>query len=112
MIFHVATEQEWLEGQRDGRYTPTRLARDGFVHCSGTLETAEAVIAAYFHDAGPLVILQLDEASLDVELKWEPPAPLTAGPHAHHQTATLFPHVYGSIPLGSVVHVARRPRPA
>ncbi len=109
MIFHVATEREWVEGQRDGRYRPARLAADGFVHCSPTLETADAVIAAYFRGARePLVILHLDEAKLDVELKWEAPAPLTPGPHAHHATA-LFPHVYGPIPLAAVAQLTRRP---
>jgi uncharacterized protein (DUF952 family) len=109
VIFHVATEREWVEGQRDGRYRPARLAADGFVHCSATLEIAQAVIAAYFSEVrAPLVILHLDEAKLDVELKWEAPAPLTPGPHAHHATA-LFPHVYGSIPLAAVVGLTRRP---
>jgi uncharacterized protein (DUF952 family) len=102
MIFHVALTTEWAEGQHEGRYTPRRFAADGFVHCAGTLEVAHAVREAYFPPDARVVIVTLDEAKLDVELKWEPPAPLAPGVHRHHALATHFPHVYGSIPLGAV----------
>jgi uncharacterized protein (DUF952 family) len=107
MIFHVTTAEEWTAGQHQGRYTPRRFAADGFVHCAGTLEVALAVRASYFAPEADVLVVQLDEARLDVELKWEAPAPLASGVQRHHALATSFPHVYGSIPLTAVVQVRR-----
>ena len=105
MIFHVALATEWAQGHRQGRYTPARFEADGFVHCAGTLEVAHAVRAAYFPPEARVVIVSIDETKLDVELKWEPPAPLAPGRQRHHALAALCPHVVGSIPLGAVGHV-------
>jgi hypothetical protein len=33
-ILHIATISEWSAAQRAGRYRPTSLATDGFIHCS------------------------------------------------------------------------------
>lgn len=105
-LLHLALESEWKAGQRDGRYTPRRFAADGFVHCCGDRETAAQVVAAYYSTrTEPLLLLTLDEARLDVEVKWESPAPPDGRTHAHHAGERRFPHVYGSIPLAAVVSV-------
>lgn len=105
-LFHLALESEWREGQRDGRYTPRRFAADGFVHCVGDLATAAHIVAAYFSGATePVLLIELDEARLDVEVKWEAPAPPDGAVHSHHTPGASFPHVYGSLPLSAVVRV-------
>ena len=91
-LLHLATAAEWEAGQRDGRYTPRRFAADGFVHCCDDLETLRAVARAYAHEPR-LLVIELDEAALDVEVKREAPAP---------PDGKRFPHVYGSIPLAAV----------
>jgi uncharacterized protein (DUF952 family) len=105
-LFHLTLESEWARGQRDGRYTPRRFADDGFVHCVGDRSTAAQIHAAYFADAKePVLLVELDEARLDVEVKWEAPAPPDGRVHAHHAPAKTFPHVYGSLPMSAVVSV-------
>lgn len=106
MIFHLALESEWKDGQRDGRYTPRRFEADHFVHCVADRDTAAHIVAAYFSDATePVLLVELDESRLDVELKWEAPAPPDGQAHAHHASQKTFPHVYGSIPLTAVARV-------
>lgn len=101
-LYHLALQSEWNRGQREGRYTPARFAADGFVHCCDDLETAAAIARAYFAAATePLLLITLDEAALDVEVRREAPAPPDGQPHAHHEGRT-FPHVYGSLPLRAV----------
>lgn len=105
-LLHLALRSEWEAGQRDGRYTPRRFAADGFVHCCGDRATAEAVARAYFSArTEPLLLIHLDEAKLDVAVKWEAPAPPDGQAHAHHEGGKRFPHVYGSIPLAAVLQL-------
>jgi uncharacterized protein (DUF952 family) len=60
------------------------------------------VANAFYRGRNDLVLLKLDEAKLNSELKWEPPA----GPPAPgHFPSDLFPHIYGSINLSTVVSV-------
>lgn len=100
-LLHLAPAAEWEAGQRDGRYTPRRFAADGFVHCCDDLETLHAVARAYFAHEPRLLVIELDEAALDVEVKREAPAPPDGQRHAHHD-GRRFPHVYGTIPLAAV----------
>lgn len=106
-LLHLATQREWDEGRRGGRYQPARFATDGFVHCCDDLETLRAIADAYYARVdGPLLVLELDEAALDVEVRREAPAPPDGQPRPHHD-GRRFPHVYGTIPLSAVVRVTR-----
>jgi uncharacterized protein (DUF952 family) len=105
-LFHLTLQTEWSTGQREGRYTPARFASDGFLHATADREVTLEVARAYFLNAvEPVLVVQFDPARLDVPLKWEAPAPPDGQLHAHH-TGRTFPHVYGSLPLSSVVQVA------
>ncbi|HEY0881954.1 MAG TPA: DUF952 domain-containing protein [Archangium sp.] len=102
-LFHLVLESEWRFVE--GRYTPRRFEADGFVHCCDGLEMTRAVAAAYFARATePVLVVELNEAALDVPVKREAPAPPDGQAHAHHD-GRLFPHVYGSIPVRAVVRV-------
>lgn len=105
MLLHLARASEWKAGWRDGRYTPARYGDDGFVHCCDDEQAVLQVAEAYFRDATePVLVVELDEAALDVEVRREAPAPPDGQPHAHHE-GRRFPHVYGSIPAFAVVRV-------
>jgi uncharacterized protein (DUF952 family) len=105
MLLHLARASEWKAGWRDGRYTPARFAADGFVHCCDDEATALQIADAYFANAAePVLIIELDEAALDVELRREAPAPPDGEAHAHHD-GRRFPHVYGSLPARAVLRV-------
>ncbi|MEU1077164.1 MULTISPECIES: DUF952 domain-containing protein [unclassified Streptomyces] len=95
MIFHVVPAPEW--GAGPGPYAPASLASEGFVHCSAdrasALEVANAHYAHYPRCAdapGPLLLLGIDEARLDAEVRWE----------------GAFPHVYGPVGREAVVEAA------
>lgn len=106
MLYHLVVESEWRGGQADGRYAPARFAEDGFVHCAGNPQTTLEVAASYFSGVqGRLLAVQLDPARIDVEVRWEDPAPISGGGTGHLREGRTFPHVYGTIPLAAVVRV-------
>jgi len=101
-ILHLALAADWDAAVRAGRYeVSTRgvsLAQEGFVHAS-TAEQLPGVAAAFYRDAGPLVLLVLDVGALEAAgspVRWEVPdgAPPASG---------AFPHVYGPVPVAAVV---------
>ena len=88
-LWHLAERPEWAEAVRTGSYErSTRgqsLAEVGFVHCSYPDQLA-GVAAAFYADAGDLVLLRIDPAGVPAEIRVE------GG----------FPHVYGPIPVAAV----------
>jgi cyclohexyl-isocyanide hydratase len=83
-LFHVAEEDEVAWGN-DGRYAPTSLAKEGFVHASfkdAVLESARL----YFEPGARLKVLAIDPRRLDVEVTLA------------HTPRGPMPHVLGSIP--------------
>ena len=50
-------------------------------------------------------MLAIDVERLDVEVRFEAPAPIAGGGDAHLAEATTFPHVYGPIDRAAVTQV-------
>jgi len=99
LILHITSRAEWLEAQSRGEYIAPSLQSEGFIHCS-TEKQVLHVANAFYSGRTDLVLLKIDEAKLNSELKWEPPA----GPPAPgHFPSDLFPHIYGPINLAAVV---------
>lgn len=100
-IFHVTTESAWQEALAHGEYRlSTRgrsLEEEGFIHCSYRHQL-DYVVRTHFEGAGPLVLLKIDVSRTRAELRVE------AGPDEQ-----AFPHLYGPLPLDSVVSVERLP---
>ena len=96
-IFHLALPNDWAEAFRAGEYTmSTRgvtLQEEGFIHCS-TIRQVEGVANRFYADVEQVVMLVIDPAQVGAEIRWEAPAP---------DVADLFPHVYGALPIASVV---------
>ena len=88
-LWHLAEGADWAEAVRAGSYErSTRglsLAEVGFVHCSYPDQLA-GVAAAFYADAGDLVLLRIDPAGVPAEIRVE----------------DGFPHVYGPIPVSAV----------
>ena len=88
-LWHLAEAQHWAEATRTGSYQrSTRglsLAEAGFVHCSYP-DQAAGVAAAFYADAGDLVLLRIDPAGVPAEIRVE----------------DGFPHVYGPVPVAAV----------
>jgi Uncharacterized protein conserved in bacteria len=98
-IFHIATVDDWHAAQRVGDYRVSTLGRslaeEGYIHASRS-DQVDGVRAAFY--AGPglrLVLLEIDPALLDVELRLEVP------PGAEE----AFPHIYGPLVTDAVVSV-------
>jgi len=91
-IYHICRVDEWRQGRQDGTYQgSSQDLEDGFIH----LSTAGQVrMSAEKHRAGQrdLVLLEVDPRPLEGTLRWEP-----------SRRGELFPHVYGGLPISSVV---------
>lgn len=104
---HIALESDWQVAQSAGSYpVSTRgrtIAEEGFMHCSGSAEQRDGVVARFYADVTePLLVLTIDEASLEahgLDVRYEPA--VLGGDE-------LFPHVYGGdLPIGCVSQVGR-----
>ena len=101
MILHLIERATWNAVCGNHQYEPASLASEGFVHCTGDLDTLLVVANSFYRDvAGELVALELDEAALTSEVRWEAPA----HPDGRHpvDNEPLFPHVYGPLDIAAV----------
>ena len=96
MIYHLARVEDWDAAAATGEYRISTLGRMldevGFIHAS-TAEQLPATAERFYRDEpGDLVVLEVDESGLDVRLE-------------DGGAGELYPHVYGPIPVASVVAV-------
>ena len=98
MILHITSKKEWLEARERGGYVAPSLRTEGFIHCS-TEKQVLHVANAFYRGRNDLVLLKLDEAKLNSEVKWEPPAGL---PAPGISESDKFPHIFGPINLTAV----------
>lgn len=94
VILHIATPETWADAIATGAYTADSLATEGFIHCSEKRQL-EWVVQKHFSGRTGLLLLHIDPARLDAEVRYEN---LEGG-------SELFPHVYGPIPVSAVVDV-------
>jgi len=97
-IFKLCRASEWAEAERAGTFlgSPVDL-RDGYIHFS----TAEQVVdtaARHFAGVDGLMLLAVDADTLGSTLRWEP-----------SRGCALFPHLYGPLPVASVLWVRALP---
>lgn len=92
MIYRIAEAADWRAARTAGRFAGGDLAAEGFIHAAARHQV-QGVAERHCAGRGGLLLLAVDEARLDVPLRWEN----TSG------GAELFPHVYGPVPLAAVV---------
>jgi uncharacterized protein (DUF952 family) len=95
VILHITTQDAWDDALAKGAYTADSLATEGFIHCSEERQLAW-VIQKHFPGRTGLLLLSIDPARLDAEVRYEN---LEGG-------TELFPHIYGAIPVSAVVDVS------
>lgn len=102
-ILHAALPQDWARARDDGSYDVSTRGRslvdEGFIHAA-TLAQLPGVLDRYFTDVEALDVLVIDLDRLDHEgaqVLWED----VEGSDAP------FPHVYGVVPVQTVVDVVR-----
>lgn len=94
-IFHIATAADWRRTLENGTYTTSTVGRtldeEGFIHASRR-DQVQGVFDRYYRGLGePLVLLTIDPARLESELRVDPVGDDT------------YPHVYGPINRSAVV---------
>ncbi len=94
-IFHIATAADWGRTLETGTYTTSTVGRtldeEGFIHASRR-DQVQGVFDRYYRGLGePLVLLTIDPARLESELRVDPVGEDT------------YPHVYGAINRSAVV---------
>jgi len=96
-IYHIAVRAGWERALADGEYTRSSvdktLAEEGFIHASQASQVARTANKYYRDVPGDLVLLVIDPARLDAEVRYE------AVPGAE----LPFPHIYGPLNPGAVV---------
>lgn len=99
MIYHITQRATWARAQAEGRYAADTLQSEGFIHLS-TEAQVPWVAGRFYRGQADLVLLVVDPARLEAELRYEESEP---GQH--------FPHLYGPLNLGAVVEVRELPIP-
>ena len=92
-VFHITSHTEWEAAAVGATYQPTAFADEGFTHCS-TAAQAAGTLDRFFRGQTDtlLLVIRLDRLGNDA-LVWEN---LEGG-------EMLFPHIYGPLPVASVV---------
>jgi len=93
MILHLVSKAEWDASPAAQPYRPVTFAKDGFIHCSASKAMLlEAANRFYASIPGEFVVLEIDEAKVTSQVKWEEPIdPTPETPDA--QTVPLPPEV-------------------
>ncbi|WP_442506978.1 DUF952 domain-containing protein [Novipirellula sp. SH528] len=91
-IFKILSTEQWTLAQSIGEIQGAAIdLQDGFIHLSAR-DQVEATAEKHFAGQEDLVLIQVDEVKLGDTLRWE----VSRG-------GALFPHVYGTIPLTSII---------
>lgn len=99
MIYHMVPARDWYVEDARENYECESLITEGFIHCTDQPERLVWVANHFYQDiAGRFIILGIDEALVEPEIKWE-----EADGH-------IFPHVYGPLNRNAVVSVIEFPR--
>jgi len=91
-LLHICARTDWQAALAQGEYRAESLAAEGFTHCSTPAQVA-ATANRFYHGRRGLVLLTIDRGRVQAEVRWEP------------ADGSLFPHVYGTLPLDAVVDV-------
>ncbi|BAK67067.1 hypothetical protein SLG_23920 [Sphingobium sp. SYK-6] len=89
--FKLLPPEEWTRWRESGTFegSPVDIA-DGYIHLS-TRDQVRETAAKWFAQVDPTILAMVDLQPLGDLVKWE----VSRG-------GALFPHVYGTIPLGAV----------
>ena len=88
-IYKVLTLDEWESAQNSGVIITELDKKDGFVHLS-TATQLNATLSLYFSKEESVVLLQIDHAQTQGQLRFEAPIP------PGNRTSS-FPHYYGDL---------------
>jgi uncharacterized protein (DUF952 family) len=93
-IYHVTTQKEWEQAKEKGEYQPKGFEQEGFIHCSIERQVP-GVLDRFYKGQTGLVKLKIEKVKVTRPVLFELAVDLDE----------LFPHIYGSLNLESVVDV-------
>ena len=95
--FKILTAQQWAQFEADGVFlgAPVDLA-DGYIHLSAA-DQLQGTLDKHFAGQAELVIAKIELEALGDTVRWE----VSRGD-------ALFPHVYGTLPIASVIGISRK----
>jgi len=99
-IFHITEKEAWSEAVAAGSYTHDSLDSEGFIHLSKR-DQVVATTSRYYAAMDGLVLLEVDPAPIEADLRWE-----------QSTNGELFPHLYAPLPIDAVVAVHQWDEPA
>lgn len=98
LVYKIFRITEWDAFQKSGTFTGSPDdEHDGFIHLS-CLDQVDGTLRAHFGNEREVVIAEVRTDGLPIAME------VSRG-------RTLFPHLYGSLPLSSVEHSERRGLP-
>lgn len=94
-IYHLALARDWEEAEEEYAFSTVgvRLEDAGFMHCSFGHQVRD-VAQRYYAGRDDVLVLAIDPARVDAEVRVE-----ALG------TAEAFPHIYGPLPRAAVISV-------
>ena len=93
-IYHVTTQKEWEQGLLEKEYLPLGYEKDGFIHCSIERQVS-GVLDRFYKGQSGLVKLKIEKSKVQRPVLFE----------LAQDMNELFPHIYGSLNIDSVVEV-------
>ena len=93
-IYHVTTQKEWEQAKKEGEYKPAGYEAEGFIHCSIERQVS-GVLDRFYKGQTGLVKLKIEKAKVSRPVLFELAADLNE----------LFPHIYGTLNIDSIVEV-------
>lgn len=95
LVFKLVDRVSWQAAAAAGVFAGSAVdRRDGFIHFSTAAQVRETA-ARHFAGQADLLVVAVDATALGDALRWEP----SSG-------GSLFPHLYGPLPLSAVCRVS------
>ncbi len=95
MIYHITTTAGLELFEEQSHYKAESLDTEGFTHCCSSYEQLLGVVKRYYAATSNLLVLHINEKTLDCELKYE------LAPNSNE----VYPHVFGPIVKTAIVNV-------
>ena len=97
-IYKICDAALWRDAEAAGTFRGAGIdMRDGYIHFSTAGQVKETA-ARHFAGVADLLLVAVDASSLGAALQWE-----------RARDGTLFPHLYGALPIARVLWVKSLP---
>jgi uncharacterized protein (DUF952 family) len=98
IIYHLVPADHWHSCEPTTPYLPRDFERDGFIHCTRSLDLLLQVAnTLYRNTPGEFLLLVIDERQVTAEIKYE-------------NGESSFPHIYGPLNRDAIVAIQPMPR--